>query len=507
MPAFLSEILAQLRAIWARLDGGQRLVVVTVLLATTAGLGAIVWFAGRPDWRALRTFAEPRELALAAAALDQRGVPYRIDGGTITVEASRQDEARAAMLAEGLTGGGDPDAGDESLASMTLDSASKAHLLAQKQRRLAESNLMQLGGVRRATVSFHKPRRELLAYGSLGQENRPTANAVLVIAPGESFRRIARSAVHTVSAALGVPTDAVTIVDATTKEIWREEPDRGTSLDSTDFLAMQRAWSERLTEQAQRMLNPLYPDQAHVLVTVDLDPSWEIRQTDLVPSEPLIKRQRTETDDSRSAQPAQAGDPSLTAAITNASATAPVEARGPTQKRSTSEKEFETRIGTAQSGKLAPEVRRISVALVLDESLALEQTQLDTVTKMVKNAVGWDEQRDGGGFAIHVDQFKEAAPVEPESGGGIGELAAAWGPTAGQVAAVLVVLLFLRSLLRRSQLPRSAAAAQATGPERLEELAPEEQVRRMRREIETAIGQDPAAISRMIESWLAEQKA
>lgn len=505
MPPFLAEILAQLRSIWARLDGGQRLVVITVLLATVTGLGAIVWFAGRPDWQALRTFAEPRELALAAAALDQRSIPYRIEGSTLTVEAAQQADARAALVAEGLTGGG-ADGADEGLANMTLDSSSKAYFLAQKQRKQAEANLTQLGGVRRATVSFHKPKRETLAYTSLQQQNRPSANAVLVIAPGESFRRIARSAVHTVSAALGVPTEAVTIVDATTKEIWREEPDRGTDLDSSDFLAMQRSISERLTEQAQRMLNPLYAEQAHVLVTAELDPNWELKQQDIVPTEQLVKRQKTESDDTRGGAPAPAGDPSLAAAIQNASAATPAAERGSTQKHSSIDKEFETRIGTSQSGKLAPELRRLTVALALDESLALDQQKLDTITKMVKGAVGWDEQRDGNGFAIHVGKFKELPPVEFDSGSAIPDWLASWGPLGGQLLAVAVVLLFLRGLLRRSQAPRGAGEA-PVAVERLEELPQEEQIRRMRREIEQTISQDPSALSRMIENWLAEQKA
>jgi len=75
-----------------------------------------------------------------------------------------------------------------------------------------------------------------------------------------------------------------------------------------------------------------------------------------------------------------------------------------------------------------------------------------------------------------------------------------------------LVLLFLRSLLKRS----SVSPAPVTG--RLgasvkdiqdlddENLSPEEAAKRMRGEIERAITEDPATISRMLERWLAEQK-
>ena len=40
-----------------------------------------------------------------------------------------------------------------------------------------------------------------------------------------------------------------------------------------------------------------------------------------------------------------------------------------------------------------------------------------------------------------------------------------------------------------------------------EDLTADETAKRARREIEKAINEDPATISRMLEAWLAEQKA
>ena len=48
MRQFFSDILIQMKGIWARLEGQQRLVVSAVLLATVVGLGAMVWYAGQP---------------------------------------------------------------------------------------------------------------------------------------------------------------------------------------------------------------------------------------------------------------------------------------------------------------------------------------------------------------------------------------------------------------------------------------------------------------------------
>jgi hypothetical protein len=66
--------------------------------------------------------------------------------------------------------------------------------------------------------------------------------------------------------------------------------------------------------------------------------------------------------------------------------------------------------------------------------------------------------------------------------------------------------MFLRGLLKRAaQTGRQARTGIADEDEK--EVGPEEATRRVRTEIEKAIAEDPAAISRLLETWLAEQKA
>jgi len=66
--------------------------------------------------------------------------------------------------------------------------------------------------------------------------------------------------------------------------------------------------------------------------------------------------------------------------------------------------------------------------------------------------------------------------------------------------------MFLRVLFKLSSRP--ATVADPIEPEIPEEdLAPEEQQKRMRREIERSIAADPAALAKMLESWLMEKRA
>ena len=126
---------------------------------------------------------------------------------------------------------------------------------------------------------------------------------------------------------------------------------------------------------------------------------------------------------------------------------------------------------------------------------------------VVKSIVGWDSQRDDkDAFSTMSGEF---APVEPlavvTSGPGLADRLLAWAPAVGQVLGVVLVLLFLKGLLKR---PASASAeSEAPLPAAVEEkLSPDEQQKRMRKEIERAIASDPAALARVLENWLAETK-
>ena len=91
MRTFFNDFLVQMKGIWARLDGGQRLIVVAVLGATVVGLGGIVWYAGQPSYEAVCTPNSPEEIAQAQTALQSAGISYTTDdaGRTFLVERSK----------------------------------------------------------------------------------------------------------------------------------------------------------------------------------------------------------------------------------------------------------------------------------------------------------------------------------------------------------------------------------------------------------------------------------
>ena len=97
MGAFLAELSAQMKAIWARLDAGERLTVASVLLATLVGLVAMIWFASRPDYVSVFTAESGESMQEAEDALMGENIAYVPEGSTLKVDRDDYDRARSAL--------------------------------------------------------------------------------------------------------------------------------------------------------------------------------------------------------------------------------------------------------------------------------------------------------------------------------------------------------------------------------------------------------------------------
>jgi flagellar biosynthesis/type III secretory pathway M-ring protein FliF/YscJ len=168
--------------------------------------------------------------------------------------------------------------------------------------------------------------------------------------------------------------------------------------------------------------------------------------------------------------------------------------------------------GVKTVAQLAPIVEKITVAVVISEEVmagladdAEKEKKKADIEAIVKQAVGFTKDRDE--IECRVFKFVDPPPAAETAGVDLMAMVQTFGPALGQVLAVILVILFLRGMLKKAQVKRVDAAAGQSTAEEPENLAPEEVARRMRREIEKAINEDPAAISRMLDNWLTEQKA
>lgn len=509
MRQFLSEFQKNLMGIWARLDGGQRLVVLTVLAAAMVGLGAILWFAGQPSYVSVFEAQSSEELREAKRALNQAVVPFVPDetGSGLLVDRDNFGEARSALMDGGLL---DKGSGSILNSSIVEDADTRRHKLEGATRGQAEDAIAALSGVHSATVTASLPKRN--AFVSMDGSSQSQATIALRLRQGASFTDIARSAASLAASQLGLPMANVEVYNAANpSQRWRYDPDMESGGGSSEFLALQRRLASERTQLAQQALDALYPGKTHVQVGVDLDPMWEVTNQKMLPDTPYTLNENTTKDETDSSQRGKTGgDPSLVAQAANEPS------NSNKSVKETKEKTYHGPIGEKRTARLAPEIKRLSVALLYDPSL--EQTpgfDKQKLVSVVKSIVGWDPARDDESmFSSMAGAFAppEALPEAPAPG--MGELAAKWGPTIGQVVGVVLVLLFLKSLMK-APAPKAVvveptidpAIAAAAAAEAEAKLPPEEQQKRMRREIERAIAGDPAALAKILEGWLAETRA
>lgn len=490
MQTFLQDFQKQIKGIWARLDGGQRLVVSAVLLATVVGFSSIVWYASQPSYEVVRTAQSPEEVGQIRQALEQASISYETDatGRSFSVERSKFGLANMALAEAGVDGNS-----ASALGSSIIDDAeTKAFKLNNAQIAIAQSAILKLDGVAAVTVTASSPKRRS-AFRDRDAEQRPSATVALRLRPGVVFEALAHSAASLAASQLMVPMQNIEVFNAANAQRYRYDPDRDAGAGTGEFFAMQEKMGRDRTELAQGLLDRLWPGRASVAVTVELDPAWEVRSERVTPTERLLRSEKTSKDVTESSKP-EAGTAEATASPSNS------------KKNETKDREYVTDIGERRTGRLAPEVKRLSVAVLYDRSLTkAEGFKPEELGSAVKAIVGWDATRDqADAFSMLAAEFAplpEIPAVADESG--FMDLATRWGPTAGQLLSVLVVLLFLRGMFRRTG---SKSAPQAEPPAEPETLSAQEQQKRMRKEIERSIASDPAALAKMMESWLMEQK-
>lgn len=502
MASFVNDFAVQLKGIWSRLDGGQRLVVMAVLGATVVGLGAIVWYAGQPSYEAVFTARSPDEFGQMQQALQQEGVTWVMadDGSTFLVERSKVGKANFAKNKAGLTARSEPAVGGTSF--LMDDAETKAWKLAQAACVAAESAILGLDGVAWTKVTASKPRR---TSAFRDREQRPSATVALRLRAGVSFGDLARSAAGLASSQLGIPLENVEVVSSTGAMRYRFDPDREAGGGSAEFIALQRSLGAERSQKAQERLDALWPGKTSVAVTVDLDPNWEITSQRVVPTEAIVSSEKSTKDSTENQTPGKGGEAGAADAGSKQS-----------QKNSTTDRTFVTDLGERRTGKMAPEIRRLTVAILYDRSLEkVDGFKPEELAKAVKSIVGWDRKRDQeDDFSMMPGDFQPLdLAVESTSGPGFAEVALRWGPTVGQILGVVVVVLFLRGLFKRTARSASVAggelggAGARAGGEGNAKAGPEEQQKRMRKEIEKAIENDPAALAKLLEAWLTEQKA
>jgi flagellar M-ring protein FliF len=540
------------------------LLLLGVALAVAAGVTVVLWWRG-PNWSLLYGNLSDSDSSSVVQALQTGGIEYKLDNssGAIMVPAERVHDARLQLASQGLPQGKngsfelmnkDPGFG----VSQFMESARYQYALESELARTISS----LQAVEAARVHLAIPQQSAFVR----DRRPPSASVLLQLRAGHRIAPEQVSAiVHLVASSIPeLDSDQVTVVDQQGRLL--SSPKAGDAAVAAEQFEAAHRIEDTYISHIEQLITPMVGDgRVRAQVTVDLDPTAsEQAQEQYKPDGTVVRSEQSSEENSRggsgsggvpgalsnqppaggqavgaakpaAAAPAASGGAAArnAAAAADAAAAAAAVAAAATPQNSTkqSTRNYEIDRTVSYSRQPAGRIKRVTVAVLVDNvrktgadgkvtEQPLSKEQIEGITQLVKNAVGFDEAR-GDSVNVVNQSFLEVAepPLKPEA-------IPIWQRplvlnmvrlVLGALVLVALALGVLRPLIKNlashavSQAPpqllaagtgsdgearTGAAGAAASSPA----LAYEQQIVQAR----SLVGQDPKRVAQVVKTWVGE---
>jgi flagellar M-ring protein FliF len=529
-----------------RMTAGMRplLLLIGIAAAVAAGVGAVLWSQG-PTYNLLYGNLSDEDAATITQSLTGAGIPYRLENGTgaVSVPIERLNEARLLLAGQGLpqTGGFASMGKDPAFGvSQFMEGARYQHALEQELARTIAS-LQQVTGAR---VHIAAPRNT-----SFVRDRVPASASVFV-----QLRAGRRLSSEQVTSIVNLVASSVPELDASQVTVVDQQGRLLSSPQGRDEFAirdqqmeMARQVEETYAQRVEALLAPLVGAgrvRAEVSAQFDLSATEEAREQ-YRPESQIVRSEQLNEETVAGA----AGAGGVPGALTNQPPEAAVaqppgaQAARPGQagadatsaagsRQSTRNYEIDRTL--AYTRQPAGRLTRLSVAVLVDNvrtvgadgkvtEAPLSKEQLDRMTALVRDAVGFDAQR-GDTVNVMNSPWKGQPVPAAEELESIPVWEQPWARDiakilAGLAIALVLVFVVLRPLLR--QLMAGGLGGGGAGPQGMlpggqgaidpallaaggpaaagANLAYDQQVAQAR----SLVSQDPARVAQVVKTWVS----
>jgi flagellar M-ring protein FliF len=411
------------------------LLLLGIAAAVAVGVTVVLWWRG-PNWSLLYGNLSDSDASSVVQALQTAAIEYKLDSasGAIMVPAERVHDARLQLAGQGLPQGKnasvdlmsrDPGFG----VSQFMENARYQYALEGELARTISS----LQAVEAARIHLALPQQSAFV-----RDRRPASASVLLqLRPGNRLQAEQVSAiVHLVASSIPeLDSDNVTVVDQQGR-LLSSPKNSEAAITAEQFEAAHRI-EDTYIEHIEQLIAPLVGDgRVHAQVTVDLDGgAIEEAHEQYKPDSAIVRSEQSAEEISRSGSAASGGIPG---ALTNqppagGTAAPPSNAKPPsapagsaakgaaaagaaansataaatvtpenTSRQSTRNYEMDRTV--SYSRQPAGRVKRVTVAVLVDNirqvgadgkaaERALTKAEMDDITRLVKDAVGFQEAR------------------------------------------------------------------------------------------------------------------
>ncbi|HLS82568.1 MAG TPA: flagellar basal-body MS-ring/collar protein FliF [Steroidobacter sp.] len=517
-------------------------ILVGVAAAVAAGVGVVLW-SQEPTYSLLYGNLSQQDAAQIAQALQQQGVPYKLDGatGAITVPAEKVHDARLTLAGQGLPEG---DGGFDVLAkdpgfgvSQFMEGARYQHALEMELAR----TISNVQAVEAARVHLALPRQSAFVR----DRRPPSASVFLQLRPGRRLESQQVTAIANLVASSIPELEAqqVTVVDQQGRLLSAPGGDDDLAMRDKQ-LELAREMEERYTRRVESLLEPLVGPgrvRAQVVAEVELSTVEEAREQ-YRPESQIVRSEQLAEEASRNGRSVQGVPGALSnqppapgvalppgvPAVQAGETVAVNEDAGPDNTSRQMTRNYEIDRTIAYTRQPAGRLKRLTVAVLVDDlrtvaedgsviGSPLGEAQLENMTRLVKDAVGFDAARGDSVNVVNASFHGQTLPEKIEI-----EAPPLWERPIVRDIAKLAVALFvllalvfavLRPLVRGLLGPSRAAAAPLAAPEvaalpgasHSADAGPapldyEGQIAHAR----TLVAQDPARVAQVVKTWVGD---
>ncbi len=496
----------KIRAVWEKVSLVQRALLVAIVLTFIIVSGLLVHWARKPDMRMLYQELAPEEAAQITDKIGEKGIAYELrSGGTsIYVPKEKVYQLRLDMAKEGLPAGGQ---GGYKIFDNEKIGVSPfvqgVNLKRALQDELAKS-IQMIDGVNYARIHIVSSEQTLFT----SEAGKTTASVVLRLKPGYRLSALNIAAItHLVSGSVeGLTSGNVTVIDSQGR-LLSSESDQTMAGGAGTVQDYRERVEQNLENKVEEMLTTvLGPGRAKIRIHAVIDMNSVSTITEKYEPKGVAAKEEITTNSDTGASTAQAaGQPALPGSV---------------KKDEIILTEYQIGKTVTQEVILPGEIKSLSVAAVVDlspadvnEAQAGGQTTQTTtimdpndVEKLIENALGLDLSGADSLKVVNVKfQRSTETLLDEELSAGLDFVAIARQASLGIMAVcALLVLRMFRGAKKKAKM--EAGTGQLPGSEGATGFLPggsEPLV--LRRQIASALENNPERVKQLFTSWIEEK--
>lgn len=415
----------------------QALLLLGIAAAVAIGIAIVMW-SRAPNYALLYANLDEKDAAQVVQALQASNIDYQLgNGGTsIFVNSNETSNVRLKLAAQGLPRGGTAagDAGGDSQNPFGMSELAEKARYQQMLENDLSATISNLQSVKSARVHLALPKSSAF----IRDRSQASASVMVALYPGRQLDASQVGAiVHLVAASVPeLDPQRVQVVDQSGQLLTSTDPNSDTAIGDARFRLVRQietAYASRLEE----LLTPLVGAgrvRAQVFAQMDFTETEKTSenfdpQKTTVRSEQSASERRADGGAASGVPGALSNQPPATPAQPTAANPKPGDATAGTQKTDSGEisqsatRNYEVDRTISHTREPVGTVSRLTVAVALDNKTSLDdkgkpvstpftKEEIEQMTALVRNAVGFDEKR-GDNVSVINAAFQSAPELEP----------------------------------------------------------------------------------------------